>query len=58
MSKYLEKIRILESENEDLKLKLDQENLAIEGMLKLFREGQIRKIMSPGPVQWRRKDIS
>lgn len=56
--KYLERIRELESENKDLKLKLEQANLLINSLRKIFTEGQIRKMMNSGKVLWKWEDIS
>lgn len=52
------RIRALEAENKELKCQLMKANLAVEAMGKIFSEGQMRKIMSPGGVQWRWKDIA
>lgn len=48
----------LEAENKDVKSKLAAANAKIACMEKIFTKGQIRKMSSPGNVQWEWNDIS
>lgn len=56
LKKYSEIIQKLEIESKELKLKLSKAEVAINGLKKIFTDGQIRKLMSPGDIQW--EDIS
>lgn len=55
---YLEKIRNIENEVKDLKLQLSKANSVVEATKSILSEGQMRKLMSPGRIQWKWKDIS
>lgn len=45
-------------EIQELKIQLSQANKVVECMRSVLTEGQIRKIMNPGAIQWTWNDIS
>lgn len=53
-----EKIQALNNKIKDLECMLAEANKAIDSMRSIFTEGQIRKLMSPGDINWRWPDIS
>lgn len=57
-SKNNELIRNLKMQLKELEIKFQQANKVVTCMSSIFTEGQIRKIMSPGAVQWKWSDIS
>lgn len=48
----------LRREISDLKHELSESNKAVNSMRSIFTEGQIRKIMSTGNIQWKWEDVS
>lgn len=51
-------IKQLQQENRGLKSKLAEADAVVTCVRKIFTDGQIRKMISPGNVQWNWKDIS
>lgn len=51
-------IKELESEIKDLKRQLNEANKANSVLKEIFTEGQLRKLHSPGRIQWNWEDIS
>lgn len=51
-------IKSLQIEVEELKIQLAQANRVVTCMTSVLTEGQVRKIMSPGSLQWTWNDIS
>lgn len=51
-------INEMKFEIQELKIQLSQANKVVECMSSVLTEGQIRKIMNPGAIQWTWNDIS